>query len=147
MPAVKTLLVGFLAALVAGLLNHLLLGQRVRKVPATLGPLVEETLKTGLALVTGVSLPGVHSAFGLVEGLWDLGRRPVKSGPDRGYFTRWGPALAALGGHTLFGWLVFLAYNRTGQPGLAWAMGLLAHVAWNRGIISLHCHAWRRNKT
>lgn len=144
MPAVKTLLVGFLAALGAGLLNQLLLGQRVRHVPATLGPLVEEALKTGLALVTGTSLPGVHSTFGLVEGLWELGYRPVKPG---GYFTRWGPALAALGGHSLFGWLAFLAYNRTSRPSLAWAIGFLAHLAWNRGIISLHCRPWRRYKT
>ncbi|MGI9860995.1 hypothetical protein SDD30_06375 [Moorella naiadis] len=147
MPAVKTLLVGFLAALVAGLWNQLLLGRRVRDVPAALGPFVEEALKTGLALITGTSLPGVHITFGLVEGLWELGRRPMAAGPERSNLTRWGPALAALGGHTFFGWLAFQAYNRTGQPGLAWAVGFLAHLAWNRGVISLHCRAWHRYKT
>ncbi|WP_196768277.1 hypothetical protein [Neomoorella thermoacetica] len=139
---VKTLLVGFSAALCAWLLNRLLLHLGVHGVPALLGPVIEETLKTGLALAAGASLAGVHSTFGLIEGLWELpaGTPPgAPAAPVRGYPGAWiGPALAAWGGHSFFGLLVLLTYTRTGHPGTAWAMGLLAHLAWNRAVLALH---------
>ncbi|MDN5327361.1 MAG: hypothetical protein PWP41_2057 [Moorella sp. (in: firmicutes)] len=142
---VKTLLVGLSAALCAWLLNRLLLYLGVQGVPALLGPVIEETLKTGLALAAGASLAGVHSTFGLIEGLWELPGRPARTPRGaqaarvRGYPAAWiGPALAAWGGHSFFGLLVLLTYTRTGHSGTAWAVGLLAHLAWNRAVLALH---------
>lgn len=134
----KTLMVGFSAALSAWLLNRLLLNLRVHGVPFILGPVIEETLKTGLALTTGASLAGVHSTFGLIEGLWEL-FGANRAGLGHGGTGTWmGPALAAWGGHSFFGLLVLLTYTRTGHAGMAWAMGLLAHLAWNRTVLALH---------
>lgn len=135
MIVLKTLLVGIGAALGAWPVNYLLVkGLGNRAVPV-LGPAVEETLKTGLALLSDASLAGVHSVFGLAEGVWELVNGPGKVKP----------ALAALAGHSFFGLLVSLTYTRYGHAGLAWASGFLAHLSWNQVILTLH--HFSNNKT
>ncbi|MBC7323714.1 MAG: hypothetical protein H5T99_00165 [Moorella sp. (in: Bacteria)] len=131
----KTAGAGLLAALAALGLNHTLLKLRLGNgaTLVLLGPLGEETLKTGLSLWTGASLPGVHSVFGLVEGTWELA-----STPRRERAGKLGPALAAVAGHSLFGLLAFLAYARYGGAGAAWLAGFLAHLGWNQLILAWH---------
>ncbi|KYH33851.1 hypothetical protein [Neomoorella mulderi] len=131
----KTLLVGLMAALVAWAVNYVLLGLGFnnRAILTLLGPLGEEILKTGLALLTGTSLAGVHSVFGLAEAAWELAGAPPAKGPPK-----LKPALAAVAGHSFFGLLASLAYARSGRADVALATGFLAHLAWNQVILTLH---------
>lgn len=132
----QTLMAGLLAALVAWGVNYVLLGPRLnnRAIFLTfIGPFGEETLKTGLGLLTGASLAGVHAVFGFAEAAWELaGTSPAKK---RGKLK---PALAAVAGHSFFGLLVSLAFARSGRADIALATGFLAHLAWNRLILVLH---------
>jgi hypothetical protein len=130
-----TLLAGIAAALGAAPLNYLLVKLLGRAAIPALGPALEETLKTGLALAIGASLVGVHSIFGLAEAAWEL---VFAAGKVK-------PALAAVAAHTFFGVLVSLTYARFGHTGLAWASGFLAHLTWNQIILSLH--HFSNNKT
>ncbi|WP_406677468.1 hypothetical protein [Moorella sp. ACPs] len=131
----KTLMTGLLAALVAWGVNYVLLGLRLnnRAVLTFLGPLGEETLKTGLCLLTGASLAGVHAVFGCAEAAWELAG--VSQAKRQGKLK---PALAAVAGHSFFGLLVSLAFARFGRADVALAAGFLAHLAWNRLILALH---------
>lgn len=90
------------------------------------GPLVEETLKTGLALAWGAPLVLVHIIFGLVEGFFEL--RAYKSGA----------ALAAVAGHSLFGAVASLIWQNSGQAIFTWAGGFILHLGWNLIIWLLH---------
>ncbi|NLW07975.1 MAG: hypothetical protein GX039_08405 [Clostridia bacterium] len=120
---------GLLAALLALACNHILLRLWQREtVSLLLGPVIEETSKTGLALLAGVSLAGVHSVFGFAEGIWELVNRPgnIK------------PALAAWGVHSLLGFLVQITYIYSDQAILAWITGCLLHAGWNGLIFTLH---------
>ncbi|GEA14554.1 hypothetical protein E308F_07960 [Moorella sp. E308F] len=131
----QTLMAGLLAALVAWGVNYVLLGLRLnnRAILAFIGPFGEETLKTGLGLLTGASLAGVHAVFGFAEAAWELASTsPAKK---RGKLK---PALAAVAGHSFFGLLVSLAFARSGRADVALATDFLAHLAWNRLILALH---------
>jgi len=90
------------------------------------GPLLEETLKTGLALAWGAPLTLVHITFGLVEGFFELKLKKA------------GPALAAVAGHSLFGVVASLIWQNWGHAILAWAGGFILHLAWNLIILLLH---------
>ncbi|MBE3580903.1 MAG: hypothetical protein IMW96_04605 [Thermoanaerobacteraceae bacterium] len=90
------------------------------------GPLLEEALKTGLALAWGAPVLLVHAAFGLVEAGWELTR------------ARRGAALAAVGGHTLFGVAAAGLWEGSGQAVLAWGGGFLLHFLWNAALFWLH---------
>lgn len=117
-------------ALMAWIINQALirLGFRGKQILAIFGPVVEETLKTGLALIFKTPIIAVHVIFGLVEGLWEIVNKPHSIGP----------VMAAWGGHTFFGLLAYVSYNITEQSGIAWMSGLLAHLVWNRLILTLH---------
>jgi len=124
----ESLVTGLIAAVLALLVNRCLLGLWYSKVISVLGPAVEEAIKTGLALLTGVSLAGVHSVFGLAEGVWELLNKPGSLKP----------ALAAWGVHSLLGLLVYATYTYTGQAIFAWAIGSLVHITWNKLVIIIH---------
>ncbi|HBT47454.1 MAG TPA: hypothetical protein DEA73_06200 [Peptococcaceae bacterium] len=90
------------------------------------GPLLEEALKTGLALAWGAPLLLVHAVFGLVEAVWELTR------------ARGGAALAAVAGHSLFGAAAAALWEGTGRAALAWGGGFLLHFLWNAALWRLH---------
>lgn len=119
---------GLLAALVALAANRILLHLWRGKTVPFLGPIIEESSKTGMALLAGVSLVGVHSVFGFVEGSWELMAKPGNLKP----------ALAAWGVHSILGLLVHITYIYSSQGILAWATGCLLHAGWNRLILTLH---------
>lgn len=86
-----------------------------------LGPALEESAKTLLALKLGAWLPGVHLGFGLVEGLWEwlAGRGDRRS------------LLAAVLTHSALGGLTWYVLGRTGSIWAAVGLAWLVHTAWN----------------
>lgn len=124
MPAV---LAGLLAALVAWPLNGLVMRAAGSRGIIWLAPSVEETAKTGLALLLGAYIPFTHLVFGLVEALWDA------AGPGRGRYA----GMIGLIAHTLFGYGTFWLC-RAGVP--VWASAgvvYLIHASWNALVIYL----------
>lgn len=75
-------------------------------------PVLEETIKTGVALFWGTSVPYTHSVFGLVEGVHDY---VVARG--------WGllAGLVSMTSHWLFGQATLLIFNTSGS----WLAGVL----------------------
>ncbi|MDN5343975.1 MAG: hypothetical protein PWQ18_86 [Clostridia bacterium] len=138
----KTVIAGLGAALAALALNYTLLRaqENQRVVIALLGPVGEETFKTGLALLGGASLAGSHMIFGLAEGWWELAGRRRAAGR-----ARLKPALAALAGHSLFGVVGAWAYVHSDQALIAWAASLFTHLLWNQLVLVLH--HFSNNKT
>ncbi|MGI9952551.1 hypothetical protein V3F56_09350 [Moorellaceae bacterium AZ2] len=119
------LLTGLVAAALAWAGNRFLLS--FLKFDTLLwGPLLEEALKTGLALAWGAPLLVVHFTFGLAEAAWELKR------------ARRGAALAAVGGHALFGVAAAGLWESSGQAVLAWGVGFILHFVWNAAVFRLH---------
>ncbi|MEW6032500.1 MAG: hypothetical protein AB1645_06435 [Bacillota bacterium] len=113
-------------------------------------PGLEESFKTGTALLAGAPVLATHIAFGAIEALYDLAPRaavpagpgsgtagPETAGPDAaapeaaGPARRVGAALAGLAGHTLFGTVTLAGAGLTGSWALGVAGAYLLHVGWN----------------
>ena len=127
----------FVLSLVAGLLAALLsygLNSRALKIlgdkAVTFGaPIFEEFLKTGLALLLGGSILVSHITFGVVEAIYDYYK-------NRGLLGTLS-AGAGLLSHSIFGYITVLAPRLGKSPVLGITLALLAHIAWNYGIINM----------
>ncbi len=102
-------------------------------------PGLEESFKTGTALLLGAPVLLSHIAFGLLEAAYDLfARRRAARGPApapaaAGASGPWrlGAALAGLGGHALFGALTVAVSAALGSWALGVGAAYLVHVGWN----------------
>lgn len=146
-------LVAAAAAYVGNRLTRRLIGKTAIVFVA---PGLEESFKTGAALVLGAPVLAAHVAFGVVEAAYDLlaGRRrtrsdrapspvhrpsPASTGtpPSTGTRSgrRMGAAAAGLCGHALFGVLTVLIAAAL----VSWPLGVgaayLAHVGWNALVV------------
>ncbi|KKM10936.1 hypothetical protein SY88_11060 [Clostridiales bacterium PH28_bin88] len=120
----RTILAGLLAAGVAWAVNRWLVGTWGNRVITGLVPLVEEVVKTGLAVGMGVNILPVHTVFGAVELVSDFAspRPPAKSIPA---------GALALAGHLLFGYLTAAGYTATGRWWWGLVAGIAVHLTWN----------------
>ncbi|MGQ9557837.1 MAG: hypothetical protein ACUVTU_07760 [Desulfurispora sp.] len=86
-----------------------------------LGPALEESTKTLLALALGAWLPGVHLGFGLLEGVWEwrAGRGDRRA------------LLAAVLTHGALGGLTWYVLGWTNSIWPAVLAAWLLHAAWN----------------
>jgi len=123
----RVLLAGLLAAGLAMAAN-MVLKRAGRAGVAYYGPLLEECLKTGWALILNVSVPGVHIFFGIFEALGDClwGGRFKKLA-----------ALSAVTAHTAFGLITYYAISR-GYPVLTSVLAAAGfHMLWNVGVLKI----------
>jgi hypothetical protein len=124
---VNFLLAGTLAAGIAYLINR----QVVRQLgPGAIGsviPVVEEVLKTGLAIILGASILGAHLIFGVIEGAYDL----ITGGEHRA----WAGVISVVS-HFIFG-LVTLTVSTNLGVLPAVAISITIHAGWNIIIIKL----------
>ena len=123
---IKAMAVSGLAALFAYVLNRLMVTRVGDGAIKILIPLLEEGLKTGLALAFPIPVLTMHIGFGIYEAIYD-----ILANPGVGGGKRWVAALLALLGHGLFGWLtLFLLELRL--PGiLAIVLVGAVHGCWN----------------
>jgi len=90
------------------------------------GPLLEECLKTGWALILNVSVPGVHIFFGVFEALGDC--------VWGGGFNRLA-ALSAVVAHTVFGLITYFTLS-AGYPAITSILAAAGiHILWNAGVL------------
>ncbi|MFZ5595737.1 MAG: hypothetical protein ACOY31_01835 [Bacillota bacterium] len=95
---------------------------------AVYGPFCEEWIKSGSAIIFGVSVPGTHIIFGLLEAAGDClwgGRM------------RFWAALFGVAAHTLFGMVTFLLLGSGYPVYLAVSGAVVAHMAWNIAVLRL----------
>jgi hypothetical protein len=122
------LLSGLLAATLAWVINNFIV-VRLGKVPIfSLIPMVEEGLKTGLALFFRGSIFYTHLTFGLAEAILDV-LRPGRSQVPAG--------IMGIISHGIYGWITTRVYAFTGNLWMAWAMSIVLHGLWNAGVIFL----------
>ena len=119
---------GLIAAAAAWQLNNFLqrLGQHWSI--AWLAPLVEESSKTGFAVVFSTSLPGTHFIFGFIEAIYDY-FTPPNSG-----ITTW---LTSILGHLGFGLLTLYLWELTGNFLWGWLGAVISHLIWNNIVLRL----------
>jgi len=127
-----SLLAGLLAAAAAWQWNrgfaHLSeVGQCTCPLVSLLAPLGEEAAKTLLAMLLGADIFLSHFFFGAVEGIWEV--FSVRRG---GFYA----GLAALAGHSVFGYLTVFALEWYGALLPALAAGYLAHTVWNFTVLT-----------
>lgn len=121
-----------LAAGLAYALNRWAYGRLGVSVILLVGPVAEELLKTGLAVMLSAALWPVHFGFGFLEAVSDLWQRPRKL-PQIGYIA----ALGSLVGHGAFGAVTLWAWSTTDS--LAWGLiaGIGLHLLWNMWVVQL----------
>jgi len=85
-------------------------------------PLIEETAKSGSAVLFGTSIPAVHVLFGLAESVHDVLGFEAQDVIA---------ALLSILGHTLFGLIAYLVSKTTGH--LVWGIiaSAVVHIGWN----------------
>lgn len=87
-----------------------------------IGPLGEELLKTGIAIIWGTDIVPVHVFFGMLEALSDM-----RAGTPH----RYAAALASVVGHGAFGYATMWGYMNHASLWRGFLIGIAAHVAWN----------------
>jgi len=119
----RTILTAVIAAIAAYGINTFIISKLGLAVLIDLVPMVEESLKTGLAVFNNVNILIVHFLFGLIEGISDF-----KAGERNA-------ALLSLGSHFLFGFMAWLLWLTLG---LGWAVFgcSILHMTYNRWVLS-----------
>ncbi len=127
MPGSKIVLAAVTAAGLALAANFLLRRAGSRGI-TFFGPVLEEGIKTGSALLFNVSVPGTHILFGVLEAAGDYawgGRRRVLA------------ALCGVAAHTAFGLVTYYLMS-AGLPVYISVLGAVAaHVAWNTAVLKI----------
>lgn len=122
------MLSGTLAAVLAWLFNSFLIARWGKEAIWLAAPLVEESLKTGLALLLGTSLFISHLLFGLAEGIFDV-LRPGRDDLPAG--------ISGLISHGVYGWLTQTVWLASGNIWLGVAAALVVHMLWNAAVVLL----------
>jgi hypothetical protein len=91
-------------------------------------PWWEEACKTGAAVLSGMPIPAVHTAFGVLELAYDL-LRPSATGLLIGGLS--------LFGHLGFGLVTWFTAESVGSLLAGYAAASLLHMAWNRTLVRL----------
>jgi hypothetical protein len=91
-----------------------------------IGPAMEETGKTYLAVWMGAAVWWVHILFGLIEGVWD-----IWSGAPHGI----GAALISVIGHGIFGLLTVWGAAIFSDWWAGVLLGTGAHILWNSYVV------------
>ena len=123
---VLALAAGLSAAIIALIGNRWAVRGGDRVAVAILVPLVEESAKTGAALIIGAPILATHITFGLIEAGYDV-IKPSRFGLLAGF--------VGLAGHLAFGLTAGSVYGRLGSGPAAVAAATLLHVFFNAFII------------
>jgi hypothetical protein len=123
-----TLASGLLAALLSYHINSYALKKVGEEAIIFLAPLLEELLKTGLALISGGGVFLSHVTFGTVEALYDMGK-------NRGNRAYWA-GFASLVSHSVFGAITQYSIYYIGKPLLGLSLAVAIHVVWNCTVLN-----------
>jgi hypothetical protein len=132
-----TLLALLLASTAAYLINRLVFERLGTWSLVTVVPLVEELLKTGLAVLLQASLWWVHVGFGALEASLDIRQRP-RPAPMVGYLAAWCSVI----GHGAFGAVTMWGWSSTGSWLWGYALGSGLHLLWNVWVVRLAAEGW-----
>ncbi|MCK4259953.1 MAG: hypothetical protein KAX49_13310 [Halanaerobiales bacterium] len=119
------LLAALLAAFIAYFLNRFLVMKFGEGTIIFVTPILEETLKTGLAVYLRTAILPVHVIFGLIEGIYDL--KTSRLGISAG--------LLSLIWHTGFGLVTILLGKFMGNIAYGLVGAILIHYLGNSFII------------
>ncbi|MGF7184173.1 hypothetical protein GGQ84_000253 [Desulfitispora alkaliphila] len=122
------LFAGLTAAFFSYVINRWIVNDVGDRAIGNLVPLVEETLKTGLALLVGASIFYTHLVFGVIEALYDSTTAINKGGSA---------AIVSLFSHIALGLIAQFAYNLTGVFLIAVIAAFVFHMAWNTWIVEI----------
>lgn len=121
-----TLLAGFLSGMISWVVNEWLIKKTgLERAVLWLVPIVEEILKSVLAVLLGGSLLYTHVLFGGLEGILDIrnGNNGLKA------------ALYSVATHSVFGWVTAMVYQWSQFFPLAVFSGIMVHIGWNWYVI------------
>lgn len=130
-------LAGSISAGLAWLINGFIVKRMGERAIVWFVPALEETLKTGTALVLRTSVPLTHGVFGLIEAIHDYI-----------YSKKWGLLAGVLSviGHWIFGYGAMLGYGFSGN----WWVGVITawfiHTLWNHFMVFIFAKLSRVNK-
>jgi hypothetical protein len=116
---------GVLAAVIAWFINRRMVNYWGDSAIAVIVPILEEVLKTSIAVLLGASIFYAHFTFGLMEAIWDM---KVNINGFR-------PALYSLITHSIFGFITIIVYKLSGFLTLGISVSIIVHVLWNSYII------------
>lgn len=119
------LFAGFTAALTAYMINRYLVYRFGADTIVYLTPIVEEILKTGLAVLFQTAIVPVHLIFGLIEGIYDL--TTSRMGMAAG--------ILSLIWHASFGFVTVFLSSMTGHVVYGLIAATFLHFLGNRGIV------------
>lgn len=114
---------GLAAAGIAWLINGWAMTRYRQRAVVFIGPVVEELLKTGLALQFGAPILLSHLVFGLAEAGWEVVN--YRRGPAA--------ALFAISSHGIYGWIT-ATLVAVSVP-LALLLSSALHMGWNYWVL------------
>ncbi|MCG0275796.1 MAG: hypothetical protein L5655_06460 [Thermosediminibacteraceae bacterium] len=121
------IIAGFLSALLALVINTKLADYSKRQAITLGAPVIEEILKTGMAVLFGGSVILSHLCFGIAEAVYDVARkRDIRS-----YFA----GVTAVLSHALFGAAAVWTMEHLRSVVSGILVSFLLHISWNRWVI------------
>lgn len=127
------ILMSTIAGLLAAYVSYFLNGRALKLLgedAVTYGaPVIEETLKTGLAIAAGGGILFSHITFGLVEAAYDIFK-------NRGIL-QYTAGIAGLISHAVFGIITVYVWRFFGSPLVGVAIAIIIHMLWNHMIIHI----------
>lgn len=116
--------VALVTALLAYIINTWIIRQQGLAAIAIVTPVIEETIKTMVAIGTGTPLILAHTLFGIIEGVHDL----VTGGGLSS-------TVLSISAHFLFGLVTFWALQWGGHILVALALAGGLHSLWNAVVV------------
>lgn len=120
---------GLAAAILSYIINTKALKLLGPKAIIYVAPIIEESLKTGLAVIFGGSIIVAHMTFGIVEAIYDFFNNRGSSA----FFAGMAGALS----HTLFGVITILSFRCSGSIITAMIFAIAVHMLWNRLVTGI----------
>ncbi|KAB3531904.1 hypothetical protein F8154_12395 [Alkaliphilus pronyensis] len=114
---------GILSAINAYLLNRWILNRTGSRGIVLMVPLIEELSKTLIALLLKSAIIETHITFGVIEAIYDI--KTTSKGVGRL------AALASIISHSIFGWLTYVIYTKTGLVSVGIIIAWVLHSGWN----------------
>lgn len=129
---VRSLISGGMAALISYYLSSKALKVAGEKAIVYISPILEETFKTGFALLLAGNILFAHVTFGVAEAVYDIWT-------NKGAIAYWA-GVASIVSHGVFGMVTQYFIYRTGSNLIGIGAAILLHVAWNYKIIEFKNH-------
>lgn len=130
-------LAGLSSAGIAWICNRYLVRKKGDLAVIWIVPILEETIKTGMAVFLKAPVALTHNVFGLIEAVHDY-----TAGAQFGFWS----AISSIIGHWMFGQVTIFIFNKSYSWFIAITLTGIIHIFWNYAMVFIFTYFYRLKK-